>query len=356
MPIIVKCGSYHLSGEGRVEFITNSGMLEHMSNLVNVDKAETSIASDRKCILSSIKKDNEGEIELNSIIRRCIRSAWVFSKSTNGGLISCGACGDREARELAVGNHDSIFDVATGGFIHLLRALIEGGADLNAVQNGFSVLMLCCKGGHVDCVQYLVEQNVLNVNAVNNGGSTALMLACTEDHIDCMRLLVEQRFSRVDIGAMNDNGHSALILASDRGHVECVKYLIQRGADVNSVDRLNEYSALVFAARKGHFYCMKYLVEKGAKVNARDKMFGKTALMEAAEGGNYFINNFYRILYIYVLNMHYIAGHLDCVRYLVEQGADVAVVTKARYTAQILASLRSHTEVVEYLKLVQMEL
>ena len=56
IPYIMKCGSFSLDGKGDVHFNANGYMLEKMIYLVNVEKAEATVASDRERIIESIKK------------------------------------------------------------------------------------------------------------------------------------------------------------------------------------------------------------------------------------------------------------------------------------------------------------
>jgi hypothetical protein len=130
IPYIMKCGSYSLDGKGDVHFNANGNMLENMIYLVNVEKAEATVASDRERIIESIKKD-VGMEALNSIIRGSIIAGVVFAKNKKSALIGCAACGDQEAIELMMEDPSNIFDIAMGGFIDLLQRLVcEGGADV----------------------------------------------------------------------------------------------------------------------------------------------------------------------------------------------------------------------------------
>ena len=89
---------------------------------------------------------------------------------------------------------------------------------------------------------------------------------------------------------------------------------------------------LIMAAKNGHLNVVKYLVEEGADVNAH-VMGDETPLIRAAW-----------------------SGHLDVVKYLVEQGADVNKSVRDSYSlnsekrsALKMARRGNHQKVISYL-------
>ena len=150
----MKCGSFSLDGKGDVHFNANGDMLEKMSFLVNVDKADATVASDRERIIESITND-VGIEALNSIIRGSILAGIIFAENEKSALIGCAACGDQEAIALMMKDPSNIFDIAMGGFIDLLRRLVdEGGADVNAAnKDGLTAVILASHGGHLECIK-----------------------------------------------------------------------------------------------------------------------------------------------------------------------------------------------------------
>jgi ankyrin repeat protein len=115
-------------------------------------------------------------------------------------------------------------------------------------------------------------------------------------------------------GIMEDEDD--LITASENGDLEGLKLLVEeRGANV----RAQHNQALISASYNGHLDVVKYLVENGAKISAQRNK----ALIEASDG-----------------------GHLDIVKYLVERGADVSA---QRNQALIHASRKGRLDIVKYL-------
>ena len=68
MPYILKCGRYVKKEDGSLAFESNGGMLEKLSYLVNIEKAEATVESDRLRIIGEVR-DTVGIDRLNSIIR-----------------------------------------------------------------------------------------------------------------------------------------------------------------------------------------------------------------------------------------------------------------------------------------------
>ena len=76
------------------------------------------------------------------------------------------------------------------------------------------------------------------------------------------------------------------------------------------------------AAKDGHLDCVKTLMEKGANVNTTDES-GRTALMRAAKN-----------------------GHLDIAEHLLTAGAEVNLANMIGYTALMDAAWKGHVKCV----------
>jgi hypothetical protein len=126
IPYIMKCGSYEVDENGGVCFKSNKEMLKRMIYLVDVNKAEATVASDRERIIADVEK-TVGKKTLNSTIRGSIIAG--FFSDENSALVACAACGDEEAIRLLMEDPSSILNIAKGGYIGLLRRLVgEKGA------------------------------------------------------------------------------------------------------------------------------------------------------------------------------------------------------------------------------------
>jgi len=99
---------------------------------------------------------------------------------------------------------------------------------------------------------------------------------------------------------------------------------LKKESIINAGDNRGD-TALILSARNGHLDVVKYLVEQGANLNAQNKA-GDTALIESAFN-----------------------GHLAIVKYLVAQGADITLKGEKNKTALAWAEARSQEDVVHYL-------
>jgi cytochrome c len=131
----------------------------------------------------------------------------------------------------------------------------------------------------------------------------------------------------LDAGAgVDESGGPAtpLYLAVRGGHFAAAELLIERGADVNAVPTPLLGPALMPAVAKRRIDLINLLLDGGANPNSQRG--GETALHIAAR-----------------------SGCLDCVKALVEAGADVNAKTKHGQTPIHLAKFKRQREVADYL-------
>lgn len=112
----------------------------------------------------------------------------------------------------------------------------------------------------------------------------------------------------------DDHGYTALHFAAQNGHVSIVQFLLLKAhCDVNA--QQCGATPLHRAAFSGQLECVRLLVEAGANLNLPDTSFGddNTALHKAVLG-----------------------GHQDVYDYLLEKGADASLTNRKGRTAQDL--------------------
>lgn len=146
-----------------------------------------------------------------------------------------------------------------------------------------------------------------------------------------------------------------------KGDVAGIVAALAAGADVNDYDGFD--SPLTEAVRKGHYSAAKQLIERGADVNIPTRYYGDPVMLAAAQSRA----DLMELLLDHgaipdstldgkpVLNVAAMMGCFDCVRLLVEAGADVnwehrsgcyiqsalGIATVLKYSA-IAAYLRAH--------------
>ncbi|KAH8826180.1 ankyrin repeat-containing domain protein [Flagelloscypha sp. PMI_526] len=186
--------------------------------------------------------------------------------------------------------------------LHVVRVLVEHGADVNKVGGKFSwvggncgsVLQAAASSGALGVVKFLVE-NGADMNMRGGVYGSALQAATREKDLDVVKLLVE---SGADVNMRGGKFGSALRAAVSVGAPDIIKFLVESGADVNMVVEQCG-SALQLDADQMALRFATLFVESGADVNMVVERHG--SVLQAAAGW----------------------GSLDVVKVLVENGADV---------------------------------
>jgi len=122
----------------------------------------------------------------------------------------------------AAGQATALFLAAQAGHAQCVKALAPQ-SDCNlAGPRGHTPLMIAALNGHLDCVNKLLAQQSVVVDAVDPRGATASFLAASEGHADCVKTLA----TRADVNKRANMGQTPLTVAISRGHVDCVSILL----------------------------------------------------------------------------------------------------------------------------------
>lgn len=128
-----------------------------------------------------------------------------------------------------------------------------------------------------------------------------------------------------------------ILKASENGDLKGVKQCVADGVDINSSVK-GGYTALQTASKYGHLDVVKFLIENGAKINQQVELEGTPE----EEGGNIYSDT--------ALMYASRAGHIDIVKYIIDKGADVNLKDFKGSTALIRASTDTgHIEIVKLL-------
>jgi beta-lactamase regulating signal transducer with metallopeptidase domain/ankyrin repeat protein len=276
------------------------------------------------------------------------------------------------------------------GDLATARALVAGGANVDAATSDGTALTVAARAGRADIVNLLLG-NGADAGKVTRGDGTPLTNAilsgdrnivadllksgadANQATTDGTPLILAARIGRADlVKLLIDNGADAsqvsrgdgdpLINAVGSGDAATVRYLVDNGADLNQTIQ-GDGSPLIAAARSGHADMVKLLLDKGADPAVSVRGDGNP-LIAAAQSGNLDI---VRMLVERGASVEaYVpgdetplinaaqGGDLPTVRYLVEKGADVSRAVKADRGEMRSplgeAAKHAHLDVVAYLK------
>ncbi|XP_064212242.1 ankyrin repeat domain-containing protein 17 isoform X4 [Tribolium castaneum] len=249
--------------------------------------------------------------------------------------------------------HTPLMEAASAGHVDLAKILLKRGAGINTHSNEFkeSALTLACYKGHLEMVRFLLEAGADQEHKTDEM-HTALMEASMDGHVEVARLLLD---SGAQVNMPTDSFESPLTLAACGGHVDLAMLLIERGANIEEVND-EGYTPLMEAAREGHEEMVHLLLGQGANINAQTDETQETALTLACCGG------FTEVADILLKGGADIElgastplmeaaqeGHLDLVKFLLENDANVHAQTQTGDTALTYACENGHTDVADLL-------
>ncbi|EFX74179.1 fem-1-like protein [Daphnia pulex] len=231
--------------------------------------------------------------------------------------------------------HSSVvFNAARDGKLRRLKGFLDHRARnevallVSARTNGATPMLMACRNGHLDVVEYLVERcgaDIEQAGSVTFDGETIegappLWVAAAAGHVHIVRFLVRGGAS---VNCTTKTNSTPLRAACFDGHFEIVKYLVDHGADMEVANR-HGHTCLMIACYKGHLKIARYLIELAADVN-RKSVKGNTALHDCAESGS-----------------------LEILQLLLASGAKM-VVDSYGMTPLLAAAVSGHTHIVEYI-------
>ena len=169
----------------------------------------------------------------------------------------------------------SLIIAAAHGHVDAVEYLLDNGAQADAVhENRVTALMYAAAAGHLDAMKMLIEKGKADLEFEHTNGGTALLEASTAGMHDAIVLLVESG-SSVDF--MDDDGVNPLMAVAAQGNDEAQKFILDELKKIKSAAELTDYinlfahsggSAVMFAAAGGHVKCAKQLMDLGAEINA----------------------------------------------------------------------------------------
>ena len=179
IPIIFKCGAYHINEKCNFEFKSNFEMLSLLYDKIDINNADATVKSDKTRILNDIESEF-GIEKLNKVVRGVLKAGLAFNSypdmNRTAQYIQNAACGDQVAKSIVFQDLSNNLRIASiGGYVRIVEELLQKGADVNhKCQIGTTALMRAARAGHLRVLELLLKYQA-DVNIKTIDSHTALM-------------------------------------------------------------------------------------------------------------------------------------------------------------------------------------
>ncbi|XP_031817709.1 ankyrin repeat domain-containing protein 42 isoform X3 [Sarcophilus harrisii] len=255
----------------------------------------------------------------------------------------------------------SIHDAVKAGDVKQLAEIVESGININEVDvlHKFTPLQWAAHSGSLECLHWLLWHGA-DIKSVTPGGWTAAHIAAIRGQDACMQALI---MNGADLSTQDDRGCTPTHLAATHGHSYTLQIMLRSGVDPNVSDKC-DWKPVHYASFHGRLGCLQLLVKWGATLedadqngNLPDLAFpGHAAaykgdlemLKKLVENGTININE-HDDNESTLLHRAAGQGHIECLQWLIERGADVNITNKDGETAADTAKKFAHLSAVSLL-------
>ncbi|HEY7339125.1 MAG TPA: ankyrin repeat domain-containing protein [Bryobacteraceae bacterium] len=158
-----------------------------------------------------------------------------------------------------------IADAAMKGDLAAVKTLIQQKADVNAAQpDGATAIQWAAYHNDLALADTLIAAGA-NVTLANRDGATPLSLSSINGNAAMIQKLLKAGASVTERGP---KGELPLLYAARNGNVDAIKVLLDNKGDINAKETLRGTTALMWAAEQGNAPAVKYLLSKGADFSA----------------------------------------------------------------------------------------
>ena len=235
-----------------------------------------------------------------------------------------------------------LVDAVKAANAEAVRRLLSQPVDVNTPEvDGTTALHWAVHHDDVDTVGMLIQAGA-DVTIANRYGVTPISLACINGSVSIIERLLE---AGADPNRMLPGGETALMTAARTDRAEATKLLIAHGAHVDAQEDTRNQTALMWAAAEGNAGVISVLLQAGADIHARSTGPASSATSTGSTGVVFRdysrrgrIDAFTPLLFAVR------AGHLDAVRTLLENGANVNDRAPDGASALVVAAVNAHWE------------
>ncbi|MCP5144526.1 MAG: ankyrin repeat domain-containing protein [Gammaproteobacteria bacterium] len=206
--------------------------------------------------------------------------------------------------------------------------------------DGSTELMWAVYENDLTTAQALVADGA-DVELANDYNVTALQLAAEAGNAPMIKLLLKAG-AVADRG--NAEGQTPLMLVARTGNVQAARMLLKAGADVNAVEQWGAQTALMWAAARRHPAMVKLLIKSGAGIDAHSAI-REYPRRVTAEGRSKDLNSGGLTPLLFAAR----ENCLDCVKVLIDAGADLNLADPERVTPLLLAIMNVNWDVARAL-------
>jgi ankyrin repeat protein len=222
-----------------------------------------------------------------------------------------------------------------------LRMISGKSADVNEAEaDGSTALLWAVSQNDADLAKRLLEAGA-NPNVKNQLGSTPLAEAAFNANTEIVKALLD---AGADPNVAGPDGQTPLMLVARTANLDAAKLLLDKGANPNAKEAQRGQTALMWAAANSQGAIVRELLARGAEVDAKSDLDMMTPLVSGEPraqprppGG------------LTAMLFSTREGCMECVKALVEKGANVNLPDPEGITPLISAIFNAHFDVAKYL-------
>ena len=245
------------------------------------------------------------------------------------------------AAEIAGAGAPLVTAIRSGQREAALEMIQKKSADVNAAEaDGSTPLLWAAHANDADLVARLLKAGA-KPNVPNRLGSTPLEEAAFNANTDAIKALLD---AGADPNAAGADGQTPLMLVSRTANIEAAKLLLNKSANPNGRESQRGQTALMWAAANSQGPIVRELLAHGAQVDAASDtdlltplVSGEPRAQPRPPGGE--------TAMLFATR----EGCMDCVKALVEHGANLNLADPEGVTPLITAIFNTRFDVAKYL-------